>query len=80
MKWRFGDSKNDKKLFENSIPAINRDLNNSDSSVNFSVKAGASFNVFGSDFNDSHFNSGTIFLIAVKFTDGSRAAGPVTIP
>jgi len=55
-------------------------LNNSDSSVNFSVKAGASFNVFGSDFNNSHFNSETTFLIAVKFTDGSRAAGTLTIP
>ena len=55
-------------------------LNNPDSSVNFSVNAGASFNVFGSDFNNSHFNSGTTFIIAVKFTDGSRAAGTVTIP
>jgi hypothetical protein len=55
-------------------------LNNADSSVNFSVKAGATFYVFGSDFNNSHFNSGTTFLIGVKFTDGTRAAGTLTIP
>ncbi|MBM2803282.1 MAG: putative Bacterial pre-peptidase C-terminal domain protein [Deltaproteobacteria bacterium] len=55
-------------------------LNNADSSVNFSVKPAASFNVFGSDYNNSHFNSGTSFIITVKFTDGSRAAGIVSVP
>jgi YD repeat-containing protein len=54
--------------------------NNADGTVNFTVSDGGSFKVFGSDFNNTHFNSGTIFLMKVFFSDGTKAGGGVVVP
>lgn len=54
--------------------------NSSDSSVSFAVADGGTFNLFGADFNNTHFNSGVRFIVSVIFADGSRAAGVLTLP
>jgi len=54
--------------------------NNSNGTVNFNVSDGGMFTVFASDSNNAHFNSGTIFLLEVHFSDGSKAGGGVVVP
>jgi len=53
--------------------------NNSNGTVNFNVSDGGTFTVFGSDNNNAHFNSGTIFLLEVYFSDGGKAGGGVVV-
>jgi len=55
-------------------------LNGSDGTVNFVVADGGSFNLFGSDLGDSHFNPGTSFTLTVNFADGSTATASAMVP
>ncbi len=48
--------------------------------VNFTLASGGSFSVFGSDYNNTHFNSGTVFYIVVTFSDGTQAGGSTVVP
>jgi hypothetical protein len=54
--------------------------NASNSSVNFPVSEGASFNLFASDYQNSLFPPGTGFNLTVRFADGSSATASTTVP
>jgi YD repeat-containing protein len=55
-------------------------FNSSNAAVNFSVADGGSFVLFGSDYANSHFNSGRVFTLTVNFADGAVGTGNVTVP
>jgi hypothetical protein len=54
-------------------------LNSATSTVNFPVADGGSFYVFGSDWNNSLFSTGTAFTLIATFADGTSATASATV-
>jgi hypothetical protein len=55
-------------------------LNAANDSVNFAVTEGSSFKIFAADYLGEMFVTGAGFTVTANFSDGSIAAGNVTIP
>jgi hypothetical protein len=55
--------------------------NSADSSVNFPVSDGSSFNIFAADAStgSGYFTAGAVFTLTASFSDGSTASVSVTI-
>ena len=54
-------------------------LNASNGTVNFALTAGASFNIFASEFGNL-FTEGSSFTVTVTFSDGTTAAASAVVP
>jgi len=53
--------------------------NSSNTSVNFAVADGGSFNIFASDQNNALYGAGSVFTVNVTFSDGTTASASTTI-